>query len=99
MHPANDNSPLSGASIRFAVEPRLVPTQKAARRLHLTKGEFAALRPSLLDAGFPRPCTITGHYDLNAIECWLDSRAGLAEGGPSLTDYAALVSQRLEALG
>ncbi len=98
MQPANDNV-LSGASIRFAVEPRLVPAQKAARRLHLTKGEFSSLRPALLDAGFPRPCEITGHYDLKAIETWLDSRAGLTDSAPSLTDYAALVSHRLDALG
>lgn len=98
MQPANDNV-LCGASVRFVVEPRLVPVQKAARRLHLTKGEFSSLRPALLDAGFPRPCSITGHYDLKAIESWLDSRAGVAESAPSLTDYAALVSQRLDALG
>ena len=98
MQPANDNSP-SGASIRFSVEPRLVPAQKAARRLHLTKSEFTVLGPALRDAGFPQPCAITGHYDLKAIESWLDSRAGLAESTPSLTDYAALVSQRLDALG
>jgi hypothetical protein len=37
--------------IRFAVEPRLVPAQKAARRLHLTEAEFRDKLPALLRAG------------------------------------------------
>jgi hypothetical protein len=65
--------------IRLAVEPRLVPAQKAARRLHLTEAEFREKLPELLRAGFPTACSITGHYDLKAIDGWLDRRAGIGE--------------------
>lgn len=99
MHPANDNA-LAGASIRFAVEPRLVPLQKAARRLHLTASEFKGKEQLLGGAGFPAPCPVTGHYDLKAIDAWLDQQAGLsAPVSPALSDYAPLVARRLDALG
>lgn len=78
---ANDNWPIAG-SIRFRVEPRLVPASKAARRLHLTATEFEAKRADLYGIGFPPPCPVTGHYDLIAIDAWLDQRAGLA-GAPT----------------
>lgn len=69
------------SQVRFVVNPRLVPANKAARRLHLTYAEFQAKRASLYRAGFPRACDITGHYDLVAIDAWLDSRSsGLAPG-------------------
>ena len=75
--PANDN--VRGAAIRFAVEPRYVPQVKAARRLHLTGSEFSAALEALLDEGFPAPCPITGHFDLKAIDAWMDKRAGLQD--------------------
>ncbi len=65
--------------IRFPVEPRLVPAQKAARRLHLTEAEFRDKLSNLLRAGFPSACSVTGHYDLKAIDAWLDARAGIGE--------------------
>lgn len=100
MTPANDNAP-TGASIRFVVEPRLIPQQKAARRLHLTSSEFEAKRPALARAGFPKACPITGHFDLKAIDAWLDRQAGLtaALGSTSVSDMTQIVSQRLAALG
>lgn len=98
MHSANDNA-IGGASIRFAVEPRLVPAAKAARRLHLTAAEFGNKRPALSAAGFPPPCRITGHYDLKAIEAWLDKQAGLSaiEFAPTQSEASRLVAQRLAA--
>lgn len=78
MKAANDNTPTPN-QIRFAVEPRLVPPQKAARRLHLTEAEFQAKLGALLRAGMPAACQVTGHYDLKAIDNWLDSRAGIGE--------------------
>jgi hypothetical protein len=98
MSPANDNGPV-GAAIRFAVEPRLVPLAKAARRLHLTASQFDAKHPALAAAGFPKPCRITGHYDLKAIEAWLDRQAGIAttEVAPTQTEASRLVAQRLAA--
>jgi hypothetical protein len=65
--------------IRFPVEPRLVPAVKAARRLHLTEADFREKLPALLRAGMPAACSVTGHYDLKAIDTWLDARAGIGE--------------------
>jgi hypothetical protein len=78
------SQPPSPNQIRFAIEPRLVPAQKAARRLHLTEAEFRQKLSDLLRAGFPAACSIAGHYDLKAIDAWLDARAGIGayEGKP-----------------
>lgn len=92
---ANDNTP---STIRFSVEPRLVPAQKAARRLHLTLSEFMGKSPALHRIGLPQPCPVTGHYDLHAIDAWLDRRAGLA-GTPKARDAADGFAERLAALG
>jgi hypothetical protein len=67
--------------IRFSVAPRLVPAQKAARRLHLTPKEFEEKMRALRRAGFPAACSVTGHYDLRAIDEWLDRRVGLGGSG------------------
>lgn len=64
-------------SIRFAVEPRCIPVDKAARRLHMTVPEFQAVRPRLEARRFPRPDPDTGMYDLAAIDSWLDAQSGL----------------------
>jgi hypothetical protein len=73
-------------SIRFPVDPRDVPPEKAARRLHLTLAEFNAKLPELLARGFPAADVTTGMYDLKAIDAWQDARSGLA---PALTQTAA----------
>ncbi len=77
MPAANDNIP-QGAAVRFPIEPRYVPPQKAARRLHITAAQFVDKAPALEALGFPLPCPVTGHYDLKAIDAWMDMRAGLA---------------------
>lgn len=64
-------------SIRFAVEPRCIPVDKAARRLHMTVPEFEAVRPRLEARRFPMPDPDTGMYDLAAIDAWLDAQSGL----------------------
>lgn len=66
--------------VRYVVEPRLVPPTKAARRLHLTLPEFRNHLPALRKDGFPAACSITGHFDLKAIDAWLDKRAGTLAG-------------------
>lgn len=73
MTPTPDNTPTASA-IRFAVDPRMVPVVKAARRLHLTAIEFEAKRVALEAIGVPPPCPVTGHYDLKAIDAWMDGR-------------------------
>jgi len=62
------------ASIRFRVDPRDVPAEKAARRLHLTPSEFSAKLPELIARGFPAPDPTTGMFDLAAIDAWMDGR-------------------------
>lgn len=69
-----------GAGIRYAVEPRLVPIKKAARRLHLTFGEFRDKLPALRKEGFPAASRVSGHFDLKIIDVWLDKRAGSTVG-------------------
>lgn len=99
MRADNDNNPISG-SIRFSVEPRLVPPTKAARRLHLTLTEFEMKRAALHRSGFPLPCDITGNFDLHAIEAWQDRRSGLASPAVITAFNAADVfAARLAELG
>ena len=75
--------PAHSNNIRFRVDPRDVPAEKAARRLHLTSAEFGAKLPELLARGFPARDPTTGMYDLDAIDHWMTARHGLAR--PALT--------------
>jgi hypothetical protein len=54
------------STIRFQVEPRDVPPEKAARRMGLTLERFTELLPQLLSRGFPASDPDTGNYDLDA---------------------------------
>ncbi len=65
---------LIASRIRFPVDPRDVPPEKAARRLHLTLDEFESKLAHLRDRGFPGPDPTTGMYDLKAIDAWMDRR-------------------------
>jgi hypothetical protein len=56
--------------LRFPVEPRDIPAEKAARRLHLTAAQFAEMLPQLFPRGFPKPDPTTGMFDLEAIDEW-----------------------------
>jgi hypothetical protein len=85
--------------IRFPLQPRLIPPDKAARRLGLPLADFSKDLPALLLAGFPVACSVTGNYDLVAIDAWLDRRAGLAPGSATTVDHDRVIRQRLEALG
>lgn len=85
---------MSGASIRFSVEPRLVPAEKAARRLHLTPDDFRAKIEALRREGFPAAEPVTGNFDLVAIDAWLDRRAGLA-GRAVSRDVDTIIKARL----
>jgi hypothetical protein len=62
------------AEIRYRVDPRDVPPEKAARRLHLTLARFNELLPNLNKRGFPEPDPDTGMFDLDAIDLWRKSR-------------------------
>lgn len=95
---ANDNQP-QGASIRFTVVPRLVPPAKAARRLHLTPAEFEAKRADLHRRGFPMPVPVVGHFDLLAIDAWLDRMSDMTTAEGPIGHTARLVAERLAAIG
>jgi hypothetical protein len=87
--------------VRFVVEPRLIPAKKAARRLHLSFSEFRERLQQLRSEGFPPPCSITGHYDLKAIDIWLDDRCGLGSsaGARAPIDVAQILDEGFAALG
>jgi hypothetical protein len=53
------------------VDPRDVPAEKAARRLHPMPADFQAKLPELMVRGFPRPDPTTGMFDLTAIDEWM----------------------------
>src|SRR5262249_34826181 len=79
---------LRSHQIRFRVEPRDIPVEKAARRLHLTM--TGAKLPALLARGFPRPDPTTGMFDLAAIDQWMTARHN-----PSPGPYALTVESKL----
>jgi len=56
------------------VEPRDVPAEKAARRLHISEAEFEEKKELLFARGFPAPDPTTGMYDLKKIDAWMDER-------------------------
>lgn len=87
-------------TIRFQVDPRDVPPDKAARRLGLTLERFLALLPRLLSRGFPPSDPDTGNYDLDAIDRWRAARhdRGLP-AQPAHGHSSGLVASRLEYLG
>lgn len=87
-------------AIKFIVDPRDVPPEKAARRLGLTLERFAEVLPRLLQRGFPPSDPDTGFYDLDAIDDWRAARHKriLHSNQPSVQS-SGLVSARLERMG
>lgn len=87
-------------TIRFQVEPRDVPPEKAARRLGLDMERFTEILPRLLARGFPPSDPDTGNFDLDQIDAWRAARHRPLLPVPATPAHAAgLVSRRLEALG
>jgi hypothetical protein len=87
-------------SVRFPVQPRLVPADKAARRLHVTPAEFDAKLPELLRLGFPAPCPVLGNFDLVAIDAWCDRVAGLVGAAPApAAEREAVMRERIARIG
>lgn len=87
-------------ALRFQVEPRDVPPEKAARRLGLSMEHFEALLPRLLSRGFPPSDPDTGNYDLDAIDEWRAKRH--RRQLPKLVEPAqptGIVASRLERAG
>jgi hypothetical protein len=87
-------------ALRFPVDPKDVPPEKAARRLGLTMDRFEAVLPRLLSRGFPPSDPDTGNFDLDAIDAWRASRHRRLLSAPSIEEHpTGLVAARLEKLG
>lgn len=86
-------------SLRYTVDPRDVPPDKAARRLGLTLERFEQVLPRLLSRGFPPSDPDTGHFDLDAIDAWRAARHRPILQSSGAHDHASgRVSARLEAM-
>jgi hypothetical protein len=77
---------------RFPIDPRMVPAPKVARRLGLTVAAFEERLPALIAAGFPRADDILGTYCLQAVDNWIDERAGLQPRDPQINPVADMKS-------
>lgn len=58
--------------------PRVFTKHNTAARLGWGETTFDKRRPTLEAEGFPRYDELLGGWDANAIERWLDQRAGFA---------------------
>jgi hypothetical protein len=86
-------------TLRFTVDPRDVPPDKAARRMGLTMEQFQTLLPRLLSRGFPPSDPDTGMYDLDAIDAWRAARHRPILQSPAAHDHSSgRVKSRLEAM-
>jgi len=80
-------------TVRVRVDPRLVAPEKAARRLGMTLAAFEEIREELERHGFPRPLPVVGHYALEAVDSWIDEKAGLlSDDSPAGAEAAMLRS-------
>ncbi|MGY6709759.1 MAG: hypothetical protein ACXIVF_15675 [Rhizobiaceae bacterium] len=78
-------------TIRFAIQPRMVPPDKIARRLGVTRATFAEKRAALEANGFPKPDPVLGNYCLQAVDNWIDARAGLQPAHVPVSDPATVL--------
>jgi hypothetical protein len=87
--------------MRFHVQPRCVPPAAAARRLGITLSQFEAELPALRERGFPLPDAVTGNYDLEAIDRYIERRNpdlfGANAADEAVTDHN-VIRGRLEAM-
>jgi hypothetical protein len=67
------------SQVRIKVEPRLVPPEKIARRLGVTPSAFRELVADLERVGFPKPLPVVGNYSIEAVDRWIDERAGITD--------------------
>jgi hypothetical protein len=79
------------ASVRFPVEPRMVGPEKVARRLGVTLAVFETRRADLEAEGFPRADPLLGTTCLQAVDNWIDARAGLLPAAGAVLDPAIVV--------
>lgn len=79
------------ARIRFPVQPRMVGPEKIARRLGVTLAGFEAKRQELESDGFPKADPVLGTYCLEAVDRWIDHRAGLIRDDDPLSAQTAML--------
>lgn len=78
-------------SIRFPVDPRMVSKEKVARRLGVAVACFEEKRAQLEQIGFPKPDNILGTYTLEAVDKWIDQRAGLTRDDDPTSAQASML--------
>ena len=78
--------------VRFVVQPRMVASEKVARRLGVTTAVFLAKRADLEAAGFPKPDQVLGNYCLEAVDKWIDAQAGLTRADDPAPAQAAMLA-------
>lgn len=76
---------------RFPLQPKLIPAEKVARRLGLPPARFRELLPQLVKAGFPAADPIVGNYSMQAVDAWIDTRAGLTNANDPVSAQAAML--------
>lgn len=89
--------------MRFHVQPRCVPPAVAARRIGISEKRFHQIADDLREHGFPVPDAVTGNYDLEAIDRYIDRRnaellAKSGTDGDAETDNSLFLA-RIEAMG
>lgn len=82
---------MTRAALRFPVDPRMVPVEKVSRRLGVSVAEFMAKQPELEREGFPRADAVLGTYCLEAVDRWIDRRAGLIPNNGPVSDPAIVL--------
>ncbi|MCG6115054.1 MAG: hypothetical protein MEQ84_07630 [Mesorhizobium sp.] len=78
-------------TIRFPIQPRMVPPEKIARRLGVTVAVFNEKLAALEANGFPKRDPVLGNYCLQAVDNWIDARAGLHPAGIPVSDPAVVL--------
>lgn len=78
-------------TVRFPIQPRMVPPEKVARRLGVTAAVFAEKRQALESAGFPKAEPVLGNYCLEAVDNWIDLKAGLTRADDPASAQAAML--------
>jgi hypothetical protein len=82
---------MNSHAVRIRVDPRLVSPEKAARRLGMTLAAFSEVRDELERKGFPKPLPVVGNYALEAVDRWIDEKAGLvSDDSPAGAEAAML---------
>lgn len=86
--------------MRFHVKPRCVPPSAAARRLGMTERDFKDRLHAFEKAGFPKADPVSGHYDLEAIDRYIEARNpsyfGKEDDGGAITDRSVILQRIAE---